>query len=303
MKKIRTVQGDIPPHQLGQTMIHEHVILDLSHIRQDKDPILSDDAMMNEEINRLMLAGCGGIVEVTNRGMGRDVESLYQVSAKNQVPIVAATGYYKQDYYPKEVFEQTEEEITELFIKELIEGIEGTSIRAGIISEIGSSLDDITEDEKKVFRAALKAQKATGAPLSTHCELGTMGSAQLDLMNQINADFSKISLGHQDLNGSREEYEYLLGAGVYIQFDTIGKNSYRTNEERIEDVLFLLEKGWASQIMLSTDITKKSYLKVNEGFGYEYLFTTFIPELKNRGVSEEEIHLMMVENPRRFLAF
>ncbi|WP_035709701.1 phosphotriesterase family protein [Salibacterium aidingense] len=303
MKKIRTVQGDIPPHQLGQTMIHEHVILDLSHIRQDKDPILSDDAMMNEEINRLMQAGCGGIVEVTNRGMGRDVESLYQVSAKNKVPIVAATGYYKQDYYPKEVFEQTEEEITELFIKELIEGIEGTSIRAGIISEIGSSLDDITEDEKKVFRAALKAQKATGAPLSTHCELGTMGSAQLDLMNQINADFSKISLGHQDLNGSREEYEYLLGAGVYIQFDTIGKNSYRTNEERIEDVLFLLEKGWASQIMLSTDITKKSYLKVNEGFGYEYLFTTFIPELKNRGVSEEEIHLMMVENPRRFLAF
>ncbi|WP_246031725.1 phosphotriesterase family protein [Salibacterium salarium] len=303
MKKIRTVQGDMAPDQLGQTMIHEHVILDLSHIRQDNDPVLSDDDMIENEMARLVQAGCGGIVEVTNRGMGRDAWSLYQVSVKNDLPIVAATGYYKEDYYPPEVFEKSEEEITELFVQELTEGIDGTSIRPGIISEIGSSLREITEAEKKVFRAALQAQHATGAPLSTHCELGTMGSAQVELMNEMDADFSKISLGHQDLNGSREEYEYLLASGAYIQFDTIGKNSYRTNEDRIEDLLFLLGKGWASQLMLSTDVTKKSYLKVNGGFGYEYLFTEFIPELQNRGVSDKEIHTMMVENPRRFLTF
>ncbi|MGY4688735.1 phosphotriesterase family protein [Salibacterium sp. K-3] len=303
MKTIRTVQGEMAPWQLGQTMIHEHVILDLSHIRQDNDPVLSDDDMIENEMARLVQAGCGGIVEVTNRGMGRDVRSLYQVSVKNDIPIVAATGYYKQDYYPLEVFEKSEEEMTELFVQELTEGAEGSSIRPGIISEIGSSLHEITDEEEKVFRAALKAQHATGAPLSTHCELGTMGSAQVSLLNEMDADFSKLSLGHQDLNGSREEHEYLLASGAYIQFDTIGKNSYRTNEDRIEDLLFLLDKGWSSQIMLSTDITKKSYLKINGGFGYEYLFTVFIPELKNRGVSDKEIQTMMVENPRRFLAF
>ncbi|WP_139823738.1 phosphotriesterase family protein [Thalassobacillus devorans] len=302
-KMIQTVSGKVDPSVLGQTLIHEHVILDLSHIRQDSDPILSDSEMLNNELSHLAKAGCGGIVEVTNRGMGRDVLSLLSVSKKNNIPIVAATGFYKEEYYPSEVFTMSEEEITDLFLKELTEEIEDTGIKAGIISEIGSSLNEITRAEEKVFRAAIQAQKQTGAPLSTHCELGTMGTAQLKLFAKAGSDLSKISIGHQDLNGNREEYVRLLEAGLYIQFDTIGKNNYRPEQERIEDLLFLLDKGYLNQIMLSTDVTKKSYLRVNGGFGYVYLLDNFIPSLQEKGISEKEIHIMTTDNPRRFLAY
>ncbi|PLR86552.1 phosphotriesterase-related protein [Bacillus canaveralius] len=302
-KKIRTVTGDLSPEKFGQTMIHEHVVLDLSHVRNDDDPILSNSEILNRELERLKAAGCGGIVEVTNHGMGRDVISLHDISLQHDLPIVAATGYYIEAYYPPEVFEKSEDEIFELFVSEIMDGVGDTGIRAGIISEIGSSLNEMTTNEEKVFRAACRAQIQTGAPLSTHCELGTMGSAQLKLFNDMDVDLSKISIGHQDLNGNREEYDYLLKAGVYIQFDTIGKNNYRSEKERISDLIYLLDKGYVNQLMLSCDITKKSYLKVNGGFGYEYLFTDFLPQLKELGISQEEITTMMVDNPRRFLSF
>ncbi|MGG3467304.1 phosphotriesterase-related protein [Neobacillus pocheonensis] len=301
--KIRTVTGDLTPKQFGETMIHEHVVLDLSHIRQDDDPILANSEMLDRELERLKASGCGGIVEVTNHGMGRDVKSLRDISLKHHIPIVAATGYYIEKYYPSEVFEKSEDEIVELFVSEITDGVGNSDIRAGIISEIGSSLHEMTKTEEKVFRAACRAQIKTGAPLSTHCEMGTMGSAQLKIFKELGADLSKISIGHQDLNGNREEYEHLLNSGVYIQFDTIGKNTYRPEEERLSDLLYLLDKGYVKQLMLSCDITKKSYLKVNGGFGYEYLFTHFIPVLKEKGTSQEEITTMMVDNPRRFLSF
>ncbi|MGF7087839.1 phosphotriesterase-related protein [Kroppenstedtia sanguinis] len=300
---IRTVTGDISPQTMGPTLIHEHVVLDLSRIRNDTDAILADSDPLNRELQNLRAAGCGGIVEVTNRGMGRDVQSLATLSQRHGIPIVAATGYYKQSYYTEEVFQKTTEELTERFVKELTVEVEDTGIRAGIISEIGSSLHEITPDEYKVFQAAIQAQRKTGAPLSTHCELGTMGSEQLTLFSQGDLDLSKVSIGHQDLNGDRQEYEALLRAGVYIQFDTIGKNAYRPDEERLDDLLWILDKGYEKQIMLSTDITKKSYLKVNGGFGYEHLFTRFLPQLKERGVHQREIDTIMVDNPRRFLSF
>ena len=112
----------------------------------------------------LKAAGCGGIVEVTNRGMGRDVEALWRMSERHGLPIVAATGYYKQTYYPEEVKEQSEEEIEELFVRELAEGIGDTGVRAGIIAEIGSSLNEMTAEEAKVLRAAARPEADGGSP-------------------------------------------------------------------------------------------------------------------------------------------
>lgn len=302
-QKIRTVTGDLIPERFGATLIHEHVILDLSPIRGNRDAILADSEPLNRELERLKHSGCDGIVEVTNRGMGRDVRSLKTLSERHGIPVVASTGFYKQTYYPDQVFEQSEEELAELFVSELTERIGRSGIRAGIIAEIGSSLNEITRDEDKVFRAAIRAQRVTGAPLSTHCELGTMGSAQMRLFSRMDADPSKISIGHQDLNGDRTEYESLIKAGFYIQFDTIGKNNYRSDEDRLNDLLWLLDKGYTNRLMLSCDITKQSYLKVNGGFGYEYMFTHFLPKLRSHGVDQQAIDAMMVDNPRRFLAF
>lgn len=303
MRFIRTVLGDVNPEVLGQTMIHEHLVFDLSHVRNETDSILADSPELVNELLRVKDAGCNAFVEVTNRGMGRNVKVLAELAKRLGIQIVCATGFYKESVYPAEAFEKSREELADLFVSEITSGIDDTGVKAGIISEIGSSYQEVTTAEEKVFRAACDAQKRTGAPLSTHCELGTMGEAQLRLFESEGMAFQRISFGHQDLNRNEGEQVTLLKSGAYLQFDTIGKNNYRSHEERVSNLLTLLDKGYEDQLMLSVDLTRKSYFRLNDGPGYVYLFDTFLPDLRKGGVSQAVLDKMLVENPRRFLTF
>jgi predicted metal-dependent phosphotriesterase family hydrolase len=303
--KIRTVTGDISPDKVEKTLIHEHIVFDLSQARKEVDPdsILEDSKEMDEELRRLKDGGCNTIVEVSNIGMGRNPKSLRNIAKRHDLFIVASTGFYKESVYPKMVFEKSWEELADLMIKEITIGMDDTDIRAGLIAEIGSSYCEITETEKKVFHAAIVAHKTTGAPLSTHCEIGTMGKEQLKLFEKWGANLCKVSFGHQDLNENIDEQIQLLLSGAYIQFDTIGKNNYRKDEKRIENLLRLLDRGFEDQIMLSCDITRKSYMRYRGGHGYDHLFTDFIPQLLQSGVTHEIVDKMLIHNPRKFLAF
>ncbi|SFV06224.1 phosphotriesterase family protein [Alicyclobacillus macrosporangiidus] len=300
---VRTVLGDVEPTALQATMIHEHITFDLSHVRKETDSVLSDSPELVRELEMPKVYGCNTFVEVTNRGMGRNVLMLAELARRLGVHIVCSTGYYKESVYPAEVFEKSRSELADLFVSEITVGIDGTDIRAGIISEIGSSYEELTEAEEKVFRAACDAQKRTGAPLSTHCELGTMGLAQLRIFESEHVDLRRISFGHQDLNRNFEEQVTLLANGAFLQFDTIGKNSYRPHEERVANLVALLDKGYEDQLMLSVDLTRKSYFRQNDGPGYVYLFDRFLPDLRAAGVPEAILDKMLVQNPRRFLAF
>jgi predicted metal-dependent phosphotriesterase family hydrolase len=301
--KVRTVTGDITPEQIEKTLIHEHLVFDLSQVRQEKDfdSVLEDSMEMDGELTALLGEGCNTIVEVSNIGMGRNPKSLKDIAEKHQLVIIASTGFYKQSVYPPIAFEKTKEELADLMIKEVTVGMDDTDIKAGLIAEIGSSFQEITDTETKVFEAAIIAQKVTGAPLSTHCEIGTMGKEQLFLFEKWGADLKKISFGHQDLNTDIEEQLQLLSSGAYIQFDTIGKNSYRKDEDRLTNLLKLLDRGYEDQIMLSCDITRKSYMKRRGGHGYDHLFTSFVPKLIEQDVTEEIVDKMLIHNPRKFL--
>ncbi|CCQ94283.1 putative hydrolase [[Clostridium] ultunense Esp] len=303
MGLIRTVLGDVKPESLQATMIHEHIAFDLSHVRNESDSILGDTPELANELHLTKDYGCNAFVEVTNRGMGRDVQALAELAKRLDIYIICATGFYKENVYPVEAFEKSREELAELFVSEITAGIDGTDIKAGIIAEIGSSYQELTKTEEKVFRAACDAHKKTGAPLSTHCELGTMGIAQLRIFESEEVDFRHISFGHQDLNRNIDEQVTLLKSGAFIQFDTVGKNKYRPHDERVSNLLALLDKGFEDQLMLSVDLTRKSYFRQNNGPGYVYLFDTFLPDLRNAGVPDRVIEKMLIKNPRRFLTF
>ncbi|PPA69165.1 phosphotriesterase family protein [Jeotgalibacillus proteolyticus] len=300
--KIQSVTGPIDPQFLQKTMIHEHLVFDLSEVRgeKDADSKLEKSPALDQEIKRIIESGCNTVVEVSNIGMGRDAKAMFDIAKKHNLVIIASTGFYKESVYPSFVFEKTKEELAEIMIREIEDGMDDTTIKAGLIAEIGSSYQEITETEKKVFEAAILAHKKTGAPISTHCEIGTMGKGQLDLFQENNADMSRISFGHQDLNENIEEQLELLKSGAFIQFDTVGKNSYRKDSDRLSNLIELLNFGYEDQLMLSCDITRKSHLK---SYGYNHLFEDFIPALLNNGVKEETIDKMLVQNPRRFLAF
>jgi predicted metal-dependent phosphotriesterase family hydrolase len=303
--KVHSVTGSIDSQQVQKTMIHEHLVFDLSGVRQevDQDSRLEDTPILDREIQILKESGCNTIVEVSNLGMGRDAKALYHIAKKHDLVIVASTGFYKESVYPAFVFEKSAEELAEIMIREIKEGMDDTDIKAGLISEIGSSLNKITATEQKVFQASIMAHKKTGAPISTHCEIGTMGKGQLEIFQRNEVNMNQISFGHQDLNTDIEEQLLLLNSGAYIQFDTIGKNSYRKDSDKVDNLLVLLDRGFEDQIMLSCDITRKSHLKAHGGHGYNHLFESFIPALVNSGVTKEIIEKMFIHNPRKFLAF
>lgn len=300
---LHTVTGELPVEKVQKTMIHEHLVLDLTGIRQDQDTILKNDKALEIEINRLQEHGCNTIVEVTNMGMGRDAQSLYEIAEKYELVIVASTGFYKDSYYPKYVYEHSARELANRMIDDIQVGMDGTSIKAGLIAEIGSSLNEITPAEHKVFEAAIIAHQATGAPISTHTEIGTMGKEQLAIFQQHGVSMKRVSFGHQDLNLNLAEQCLILDSGAFLQFDTVGKNRYRKDVDRADNLVKLLEKGYEDQLMLSCDITRQSHLVQNGGYGYHHLFTVFIPMLKELGVSESAIEKMLVKNPRKFLAY
>jgi predicted metal-dependent phosphotriesterase family hydrolase len=303
--KVHSVTGEIDPQHIKNTMIHEHLVFDLSDVRQeeDKDSTLLDSPELDQEIEKLKNSGSNTIVEVSNIGMGRDAQSLYEIAKKHDLVIVASTGFYKESVYPSFVFEKSVEELADIMIQDILEGMDQTAIKAGLIAEIGSSYKEITETERKVFHASIMAHKKTGAPISTHCEIGTMGKEQLAIFQENDVQMNRVSFGHQDLNEDIEEQLLLLQSGAYIQFDTIGKNSYRKDKDRLRNLIELLDQGYEDQIMLSCDITRKSHLKSYGGHGYNHLFEYFIPALKENGVSNITIDKLLIHNPRAFLAY
>ncbi|MNO39199.1 hypothetical protein D3C76_293210 [compost metagenome] len=300
--KLHTVNGLIDVMEISSTMIHEHLVFDLTHVRNDADSKLQSSDVI-EEIVGLKALGCDLMVEVSNIGMGRDPLGMLEISERTGMSIIASTGFYKECFYPSYVFESSSESLSEIFIHDIEVGMDGTSIKAGLIAEIGSSLNEITATEEVVFHAAIIAHQATGAPISTHCEIGTMGMQQLALFEKYGANLSKVSFGHQDLNLDINEQRELLRSGAYIQFDTIGKNNYRTDEDRALNLVRLLEDGFENSLMLSCDITRKSHLRQHGGHGYNHLFESFIPKLRDYGVTDNMLEKMLMVNPRHFLNF
>ncbi|EEQ6691772.1 phosphotriesterase-related protein [Escherichia coli] len=144
------------------------------------------------------------------------------------------------------------------------------------------------------------AHNQTGRPISTHTSFSTMGLEQLALLQAHGVDLSRVTVGHCDLKDNLDNILKMIDLGAYVQFDTIGKNSYYPDEKRIAMLHALRDRGLLNRVMLSMDITRRSHLKANGGYGYDYLLTTFIPQLRQSGFSQADVDVMLRENPSQF---
>ena len=275
---------------------HEHITIDLSGVKKDKDCFLNNKNQTIEEFKDLKNKGVSTIIDVTNRGMGRDTEYVAEVVRETGLNILQATGYYKEPFLPEEVYKINEKEMAKILIDEILYGIDGTSTKAEVIGEIGTSLKRIEEMELKVFEAASRAHIETGKPIITHTTLGKLGLEQIEIFNKFNVDLSKVTLSHIDLSGDLEYMIRLLDKGVNIAFDTIGKNNYQPDENRVNWLKELCDRGYSNQIVMSMDITRKSHFKDNGGLGYSYLIDSFLPRLYEKEISNEHIENMLVNN-------
>ncbi|MGI9048796.1 MAG: phosphotriesterase family protein [Rubrobacteraceae bacterium] len=193
------------------------------------------------------------------------------------------------------------DELSEMLVQEIRSGIEGTGVRPGVIGEIGSHGTEMSASEKKCFRAAAMAALTTGLPVSTHAHLGIGAVGQLELLQEEGLPADRICLGHQDLTDDLAQHERLAKIGAFVAFDTVGKTSYQPDEVRVRLMLALLEAGYKENILLSNDISRESYFMRRGGVGYSHLFRTFLPRLREEGVDERTIRIIVEENPKRFL--
>ncbi|HCB26341.1 MAG TPA: phosphotriesterase-related protein [Citrobacter freundii] len=284
----------------GYTWVHEHLHIDLSGFKNNLDCRLDQYDLICQEMKDLRASGVSNIIEMTNRYMGRNPQFMLDLMRDTGINVVACTGYYQDAFFPEHVAARSVEQLAQEMVDEIVIGIDGTELKAGIIAEIGSSEGVITPLEEKVFIAAARAHIETGRPISTHTSFSTMGVEQLVLLQAHGVDLSRVTVGHCDLKDNLDNILRMIELGAYVQFDTIGKNNYYPDEKRIAMLHAIRDRGLLSHVMLSMDITRRSHLKANGGNGYDYLLTTFIPQLRQSGFSQADVDTMLRDNPSKF---
>ncbi|MBU3204991.1 phosphotriesterase family protein [Clostridium algidicarnis] len=285
----------------GITYSHEHVTLDLSGVKQNDDCNLNVLDETVEEFKDLYKKGVRNIIEVTNRGMGRDIDYIKSVAKETNMNILCSTGYYKVPFFPKEVYDLSAKELSKIMIDEIVNGIDGSDIKADIIGEIGTSNNIIEEAEKKVFIAGALAHVETGKTIITHTTLGTLGLEQIELLKSYGMDIEKLIISHVDLTGDIDYILRLIDKGANVAFDTIGKENYKPDGVRIDMLKEICKRGLSDKVLMSMDITRKSNLKGRGGIGYSYLLDNFIPRLLDSGISENHIKTITEKNIVRIL--
>ncbi len=283
----------------GYTYCHEHLHIDLSPQKHTLDCRLDQYQLLCEEMRDVQKRGVRNIVEVTNSFMGRNPQFIENLINDTGINVLLSTGFYIEGFFPASLYEASVEQIAQGMINEIEVGIDGSCLKASVIGEIGSSEAQFSPTEQKVFQAAAIAHLETGRPISTHQSMSTMGRQQIELLKQCGVEMENVTIGHCDLRDNFEHIIWMLDQGCYVQFDTIGKNSYYPDDKRAASIAKLCRRGYEKQIMLSMDITRRSHLKANGGLGFSYLIDEFVPLLKQHGVSDHQISTLLKTNPAR----
>jgi predicted metal-dependent phosphotriesterase family hydrolase len=245
-----------------------------------------DIETMVADLERTNAAGVGCIVDAGHPDMGRDIDFAREVSMRSDMPIVACAGFYSQPYYPEAIALMSEDEIVEAILEQI------AANPTGAIGEIGS-WDEMTVDERKVFRAVGRAHVATGLPIITHTGIpGKAAIEQLNILEDQGVDLTKVVIGH--LGNLVDENVYvhkqICRRGAFVGFDRQGGGG---DANVVPMVLKLIDDGFADNLLFSADASS----------GYDKTVTAFLPKLVAAGADEAILDHIMRNNPLRFLAF
>lgn len=302
---VRTVLGDVAPEALGVTYVHEHLIIDHPLVA-DRFPHISlpsvDEAV--GEVGRCAAAGVATMVDAMPCASGRNILKLAEVSRRTGVSIVATTGLHTAKYYAGApwALEVDADSLAALFVADLTEGVDRfdysgpivdrTGHRAGII-KVATAADRPDAAERRLFEAAVSASRATGAPILTHCEGGSGGVEQVELLSALGMAPDRVVLSHTDKIADRGYHRELLASGVFLEYDQLLRSARPT----IDLLVAMVEEGWLSQLMLGTDGARRSlWAELGGEPGLAHLATALDDHLPS-----EVRRALFVENPARFL--
>jgi predicted metal-dependent phosphotriesterase family hydrolase len=313
---VQTVSGRVSPESLGFTLPHEHLGLDASGHEPEHSPhdhpwewwdVFSDENVIAEELARFRQLGGTCVVDLTNLGLGREPVRLRRLAERSGLHVVMGSGWYRGTINAPESFidRRTVNDLANQLVAEFQDGVDGSGIRPGIIGEIGTDGAWLSATEERVFRAVARASVRTGLAVSTHAAQSRVGLAQLDMLVEEGVRPERIVIGHVDSCPYLDYHLALLERGANIEYDLLGLRFGAVDEAiepRIVDLLVrLIEAGHASQILLSQAVAMAMQLKAFGGNGYVFLQESFLPRLRQRGVTDEQIDQMTRQNPARLL--
>jgi phosphotriesterase-related protein len=324
MTRIPTVTGDIEVEQLGTTLMHEHVFVRTPELQEafpgfmgfDEETAIAD---ARQKLTGLKAGGIDTIVDMTAPGLGRNIDLIARAQEGTGLQIIVVTGYYTYTDLPfpmkyngpGKLFnnDPADRFLVDLFVRDIEEGIEGTGIRAGVV-KCCTDEPGITEDIERLIRAVGRTHLRTDVPIMTHSHAGSRrGLDQQRILREEGVDLSRVLIGHSNETGDIDYLQELLDAGSYLGFDRCGLKIAFPLEDQLEVLTELCRRGYAGQIVLSHDRHCTSDWFAEEGvisalpeWNYGFIQGSLLPGLRENGVSDEQIELMMVTNPQRFFS-
>lgn len=313
---VETVRGPIPGDALGVTLMHEHVFVLSTEIMANYPQGWGDEQAREQgavaKLNALKAAGVDTIVDPTVIGLGRYIPRIARVAAQTDLHIVVATGVYTYNDVPL-YFHFTgpgtvldgPEPMVDMFVRDITEGIAGTGVKAAIL-KCATDEPGVTPGVERVLRAVAQAHRATGAPITTHTHAHTRrGLEQQRIFAEEGVDLGRVIIGHSGDTTDHDYLEELIAAGSYIGMDRFGLDNILSFDERVDIVAKMCARGHAGRMVLAHDascyidwLPEAALPVVLPNWHYLHIHNDVLPALRQRGVTEEQITTMLVDNPR-----
>ena len=318
-KMVPTVTGSIPVEQLGKTLAHEHVFVVGEEFRQNYQADWDEEektAQAVRDLNELKSLGIDSIMDPTVVGLGRYIPRIQRIAEQTDLNIVVATGVYTYNEVPFQfhfsgpgLLFDVPEPMTELFVTDIENGIAGTGVKAGFL-KCAIEEQGMTPGVERVMRAVAQAHVGTGVPITVHTNVHNRSGLDAQrVLREEGADLTKVVIGH---SGDSTDLDYLMelaDAGSILGMDRFGLDVLLPFEQRVDTVAQLVERGYADRMVLAHDAScfidwfdPQAKAQAVPNWNYRHISEDVLPALLERGVSEEQIQTMLVDNVRRYFS-
>jgi phosphotriesterase-related protein len=323
MPAVQTVRGPVDVDQLGTTLMHEHVfVMSTEHMQNHgagtwwDEPTRVNDAV--EKLNALRVKGITTIVDPTVWGLGRYIPRIQQIAERVELNIIVATGIYVYEELPRHYalrgpglpLDMPEPMVAD-FTRDITEGIGGTGVRAAFLKCCVEE-QGLTPGVERIARAVARAHVQTGAPITVHTSASAQsGRLALDLFAKEGVDLTKVVVGHAGDSNDLGYLAEMADLGATLGMDRFGLDNYNPTPERVRTIAALAARGYADRMVLSHDAScfidyfGELHDVVMSGlpdWRYGFISDEVLPALRAAGVTDAQLDLMLVDNPRRYFS-
>ena len=314
--RVETARGPLDTSQLGTTLMHEHIFVLSTEIQQNYPGQWNEDERIADaaaKLNALKNRGVDTLVDLTVVGLGRDVARIQRLAQKTTLQIVVATGLYTYNDLPlyfhfrgPDTLFGGPETMVDMFVRDITEGIAGTGVKAAML-KCATEAAGLTPGVERVLRAVAVAHRRTGVPITAHSHSATYrGRDQQRVFREEGVDLRRVVIAHAGDSTDLAYLRELMDNGSTIGMDRFGIEVMLPFEDRVKTVAQLCSEGYADRMVLSHDAScfldvfdEEACARLLPKWSYTHIFDDVLPALRQRGVREEQVRQMLVDNPRR----